>query len=62
LSGHPTALPFQKLQLQYISRRGRLISTSATKGMMALPVTDLPAAMLIDANFVVRLLGSRLPT
>ena len=58
----PNSPPFLKLQPQDPSRRGRLISTSATKGMMALPVTDLPAAMLIDANFVVRLLGSRLPT
>jgi len=33
LTGHPTALPFQKLQLQDPSRTGRLISTSATKGM-----------------------------
>jgi len=48
--------PFQKLQLQDPSRRGKLISTSVINGMMAFPVTDLPSAMLIDADFVVGLI------
>jgi len=37
-------------QLQDPSRRGRLTSTSATDVMMTLPVTDLSAAMPIDAG------------
>jgi len=50
----PNSPPFLKLQPQDPSRRGRLISTSATNGLVALPVTDLPAAMLIDAGLAHR--------